>query len=62
MGLVPQELAIYPEFTAYENVEFFCSLYGFRGAKLKELTEKALEETSGLTRSREIIFSTKLSN
>lgn len=45
MGLVPQELAIYPEFTAYENVEFFCSLYGFRGAKLKELTEKALEET-----------------
>jgi len=45
IGLVPQELAIYPEFSAYENVEFFCSLYGYSGSRLKELTEKALEET-----------------
>ncbi|MEF9960561.1 MAG: ATP-binding cassette domain-containing protein, partial [Niameybacter sp.] len=31
MGVVPQELAIFEELTAYENVRFFGSLYGFKG-------------------------------
>jgi ABC-2 type transport system ATP-binding protein len=34
IGLVPQELAIYPNLTATENLEFFGSLYGLRGAAL----------------------------
>ncbi|MEO3944502.1 ABC transporter ATP-binding protein [Gorillibacterium sp. CAU 1737] len=42
-GIVPQELAIYEDMTAYENVSFFTGLYGLRGALLKERTEEALE-------------------
>ncbi|HSL27169.1 MAG TPA: ABC transporter ATP-binding protein, partial [Acidimicrobiia bacterium] len=34
MGLVPQDLAIYPDLTAAENLEFFGRLYGMRGASL----------------------------
>lgn len=43
IGLVPQDLAIYSELTAFENVRFFCSLYGFSGKELNERTEKALQ-------------------
>ncbi|MFE1629207.1 ATP-binding cassette domain-containing protein [Brevibacillus reuszeri] len=41
-GIVPQELAIYEDMTAYENVSFFAGLYGMRGALLRERTEEAL--------------------
>ena len=43
IGCVPQEIAVYPYLTAKENVEFFASLYGLKGQKLKESAEKALE-------------------
>ncbi|GIO32394.1 MULTISPECIES: ABC transporter ATP-binding protein [Paenibacillus] len=43
LGIVPQDLAIYEDMTAYENVSFFAGLYGLRGEKLKERTEEALE-------------------
>ncbi len=43
IGLVPQELAIYEDLTAYENVSFFAGLYGLRGEKLKSRTTEALE-------------------
>lgn len=43
LGLVPQSIAVYNNFTAYENVKLFGELYGLRGAKLKEAVEKALE-------------------
>ncbi|EST54172.1 antibiotic ABC transporter ATP-binding protein [Brevibacillus panacihumi W25] len=42
-GIVPQELAIYEDLTAYENVSFFAGLYGLRGTLLRERTEEALE-------------------
>lgn len=43
LGVVPQELAIYEDLSAYDNVKFFCSLYGFRGRELKNRTKEALE-------------------
>lgn len=43
LGVVPQELAIYEDLSAYDNVKFFCSLYGFRGSELKRRTKEALE-------------------
>jgi ABC-2 type transport system ATP-binding protein len=43
IGIVPQDLAIYEDMTAYENVRFFAGLYGLRGADLKERVEEALE-------------------
>lgn len=42
IGMVPQEIAIYEDMTAYENVRFFAGLYGLRGAELKSRTEEAL--------------------
>ncbi|WP_010236668.1 ABC transporter ATP-binding protein [Clostridium arbusti] len=43
IGIVPQDIAIYEDLTAYENVNFFAGLYGFRGKELKERVEEALE-------------------
>lgn len=50
MGLVPQDIAIYEDLTALENVEFFGGLYGLRGSKLKEACNTALEFV-GLTKN-----------
>lgn len=43
MGVVPQELAIYEDLTAAENVKFFAGLYGLRGKELKDRVTEALE-------------------
>lgn len=43
IGLVPQDFALYFDLTAYENVAFFCSLYGYKRKELKKGVEKALE-------------------
>ncbi|TQK61989.1 ABC-2 type transport system ATP-binding protein [Brevibacillus sp. AG162] len=43
IGIVPQDIAIYEDMTAYENVRFFAGLYGLRGSLLRERTEEALE-------------------
>lgn len=42
MGIVPQELALFEELNAYDNVSFFGSLYGFKGNELREKAMKAL--------------------
>jgi len=43
IGVVPQDIAIYEDLTAYENVKFFASLYGLKGNVLKERTKEALK-------------------
>ncbi len=43
IGVVPQDIAIYSDLSAKENVRFFASLYGLRGALLKERTQEALD-------------------
>lgn len=48
LGVVPQELAIYPELTALENMRFFGQLYGIKGKILDERIESALQRV-GLT-------------
>jgi ABC-2 type transport system ATP-binding protein len=48
LGVVPQDLAIYPDLSARENLEFFGRLYGLRGRELKARVDLALERT-GLT-------------
>jgi ABC-2 type transport system ATP-binding protein len=47
VGLVPQELAIYPDLSARENLQFFGRLYGLGGAELKERVDEVLS-TIGL--------------
>lgn len=43
LGIVPQDIAIYEDLTAYENVKFFAGLYGLRGEELKARSEEALK-------------------
>src|SRR5260370_28421141 len=42
IGIVPQELAIYADLTARENLAFFGELYGFSGARLKQRVGEVL--------------------
>ncbi|MHC0038337.1 ABC transporter ATP-binding protein [Pseudoneobacillus sp. C159] len=48
LGIVPQEIALFEDLTAYENLDYFGRLYGLKGTLLKERIEEALEFT-GLT-------------
>ena len=43
IGIVPQELAIYPELTGRENLQFFGELYGLAGGKLNDRVQGVLE-------------------
>ncbi len=42
VGIVPQELAVYGELTARENLLFFGELYGLRGEELRKRAEEVL--------------------
>ncbi|MGB9780228.1 ABC transporter ATP-binding protein [Caldanaerobacter sp.] len=54
IGIVPQDVAIYGDLTAYENVAFFASLYGLGGKELKESVEMALEFVGLLDKAKEV--------
>ena len=43
IGIVPQEIAIYEDLTAAENVAFFGKLYGLKGACLNKRVAESLE-------------------
>lgn len=53
IGVVPQDIAIFNDLKAYENVELFGKLYGLRGKELKNNVEEALEFTGLLDRKND---------
>ncbi|MDT3428129.1 ABC-2 type transport system ATP-binding protein [Paenibacillus forsythiae] len=53
IGLVPQDLALYEDLTAWENAAFFGKLYGLRGGLLKERVQEALEFTGLADRAKD---------
>lgn len=42
IGVVPQEYALYPTLTAFENLQYFGAMYGLTGKILKEVVTKEL--------------------
>ena len=43
IGIVPQEYALYPSLTAFENLKYFGSMYGLKGNVLDSKINSALE-------------------
>ena len=57
LGVAPQSLAVYDDFTAEENLAFFGGLYGLAGERLRERVDRALD-LAGLTSRRKDRVST----
>lgn len=55
LGVVPQEVALYTELTARENLTFFGRLYGLRRADLQDRVERTLVRVSLADRAKEPI-------
>lgn len=53
LGVVPQDLAIYEDLNAEQNVSFFASLYGLRGKVLKQKVNQALDGVGLLERRKD---------
>ncbi len=53
IGVSPQSIALYPEFTGLENLRFFASLYGFKGKLLARRVDWALEFSGLADRARD---------
>ncbi len=60
LGVVPQDIAIYPDLSARENLVFWGKMYGLRGAALKQRVDEVLEHHRP-DRSAEGRFSGKFS-
>ncbi len=43
IGVVPQDIALYPTLTAWENLTFFGNMYGLKGASLHHRINELLE-------------------
>ncbi|HMT28471.1 MAG TPA: ABC transporter ATP-binding protein [Bacteroidia bacterium] len=51
ISIVPQDIALYPTLTAYENLEYVGNMYGMKGEMLKKRIMECLE-IFGLTENR----------
>lgn len=50
LGIVPQDIALYEDISAYENVKFFAALYGVKRDVMREKVDSALEKVGLLDR------------
>jgi len=55
LGVVPQEVALYSDLSARDNLAFFGKLYGLRGAALNRRIDTVLEQVNLADRAREPI-------
>jgi ABC-2 type transport system ATP-binding protein len=55
LGIVPQEIALYPLLTARENLHAFGGLHGLAGKELQQQVDWALERIGLLDRAAEIV-------
>jgi len=55
LGVVPQELALYEDLSARENIAYWGSAYGLRGLSLKQRVQSVLELAGLLDRADEVV-------
>jgi linearmycin/streptolysin S transport system ATP-binding protein len=55
IGLVPQDLALYPTLSARANLNFFGSIYGLKGKELKERVDDVLRIVALTERANQVI-------
>jgi ABC-2 type transport system ATP-binding protein len=55
LGVVPQEVALYSDMSARENLGFFGRLYGLRGSDLRARIDRVLEQVNLADRAKEPI-------
>ena len=55
LGVVPQEVAVYEDLSALENVRFWGSLYGLSGKALNAAAEKVLKQVELAGRARDAV-------
>lgn len=55
IGVVPQDLALYPTLTGRENLRFFGEMYGLNGARLKERVDSVLDYVAMGERANDLV-------
>jgi ABC-2 type transport system ATP-binding protein len=55
LGVVPQEIALYTDLTAKENLEFFGKIHRLKGKKLKERVVEILEQIGLTERQNDVV-------
>lgn len=55
VGVVPQEIALYPMLSAIDNLKFFGEIYGVKGKQLKEKVTELIELVGLTDRAKELI-------
>jgi ABC-2 type transport system ATP-binding protein len=55
LGVVPQEIALYEDMSARENLTFWGKMYGLRGAALKTRVDEVLEVIGLTERAKEFV-------
>lgn len=55
LGVVPQEIALYGELSAYENLKFFGSIYKIKGNELKTRIDQALDVVGLKERQKDLV-------
>jgi ABC-2 type transport system ATP-binding protein len=55
LGIVPQEIALYEKFTAWENILFWGSIYGIKGKTLNDKAEQLLKWVGLFDRKKDLV-------
>ena len=55
IGLVPQDVALYPDLSGRENLEFWGRMYGMHGAGLKASVDAMLDTVGLADRVKDVV-------
>src|SRR5699024_6859919 len=55
IGIVPQEIALYTDLTAEENLQFFGRIYHLSGSELKQRIHEVLEQIGLTDRRKDVV-------